>query len=78
MCLTLSAAVFIPLLAMQQAAPQERVRIGYATPSGQAAALWITQDAGFLERVERATVDPSINSERTEECLKSLNNFRSC
>jgi NitT/TauT family transport system substrate-binding protein len=30
--------------------PADRVRIGYATSSGQAAALWITQDAGFFKR----------------------------
>ena len=28
----------------------EPVRIGYATSSGQAAALWITQDAGFFKK----------------------------
>jgi hypothetical protein len=49
----IAALVFVAANFRDQARaqnPLESVRIGYATSSGQAAALWITQDAAFLKR----------------------------
>ena len=48
--LTFVAAALMPLATLQQATAQDRVQMGYATSSGQAAPLWITQDAGFFKK----------------------------
>jgi ABC-type nitrate/sulfonate/bicarbonate transport system substrate-binding protein len=49
-CLRLISAVFVPLLALSHANAQDRIQMGYATSSGQAAPLWITQDGGFFKK----------------------------